>query len=191
VRRLLTKLKILLSVWRDGEMPSVAKLADKIKELMQVHQQDEYRIKVLTEERDQYERELRLLQMEPNAAEAQLMQLRVHGMSRNGVIGYGVTAFIPEDVLQKVRGMHPQDVSTFVSAIAENLVYRAIKGLWYRSPMNHVAVMVFDSKEPTKLNAVAMVDAAGAPKIMARSTEGIKQVPEPRELPPTPPQIWT
>lgn len=155
--------------------------------------------RVLAEsQRDQYERELRLLQMEPNRAAEQLMQLRVHGMSRNGVIGYGVTAFIPEDVLEKVRGMSNENIATFTAAVADNLVMRAIQGLWYRTPRNNVAAMVFDLKQ--NLQAVAMVDASGAPRIAARTKEGIKEAPEPRQLecpkPPTPipfstGELWT
>lgn len=171
MKKLLTKLKIIWSSLRgvpalvmalrcneklreecDGRRDNMARAWDRVDEV--------------TAQRDEYERELRLLQMEPSPAMDQLMQLRVHGMARNGVIGYGVTAFIPEDVLAKVRALSDRDQQEFIGVVAENLVARAIKGLWYRTPQNNVAALVFDKE---KLHAVAMIDANGAPRIAARA----------------------
>lgn len=149
------------------------------------------------EQRDQYERELRLMQMEPNRAAECVMQLRVHAMFEKGSKGYGVTAFIPEAVLEKLRGAPDKLVKEFTETVADNLVYRAVKGLWYRTSMNNVSALVFDWRPEHRgeVNAVCMEDASHAPRIAAREPVTRKIVPitlkpEAPQLPPPAGGIW-
>lgn len=148
-------------------------------------------------QRNEYERELRLMQMEPDRSAELLMQLRVHAMFERGSKGYGVTAFIPEAVLEKLRGSPETLVRQFTETIADNLVYRAIKGLWYRTSMNNVSVLVFDWRPEHRgeINAVCMESADQAPRIAAREPATRKIVPvklPPEQLPPPSPKsgIW-
>lgn len=150
-------------------------------------------------QRDEYERELRLMQMEPNRAAALVAQMRVHAMFERGDKGFGVTMFIPETVLNHLRGGPESLTRMFTESIADNLVYRAVKGLWYRTNLNNVSAMIFDWKDKGKVHAVCMESADQAPRIAAQKIVPITLGKEKPALPTheypvqlTPPegQIW-
>jgi len=80
-----------------------------------------------------------------NTAREMMLHLRVHGMSSGERTGYGVTAFIPNDVLSylRVSGEHLQDV--FVITVAKELVRRAIEGLYHINSRGKRSALFFSS----------------------------------------------
>jgi len=93
---------------------------------------------------DEIEQELRKMEFDEASARAQLMQLRVHGMSIEGRTGYAVTAFIPEEVNTQIRNSHKEVQSGFIQVIACELVGRALKQLWNVNSRGAVSAMVFN-----------------------------------------------
>ena len=94
--------------------------------------------------KDQFEQ----LRLDENSARAQLMQLRVYGKEIDGGrdTGFGVTAFIPHEVLQGIRDSQNRGGRiAFTRRVADVLVYRALKGLWDMSGKNNkVTALVFE-----------------------------------------------
>ena len=93
---------------------------------------------------DEIEQELRKMEFDEASARAQLMQLRVHGMSIEGRTGYAVTAFIPEEVNERMRNSHKEVQNSFAHVIALELVSRALKQLWNVNSRGAVSATIFN-----------------------------------------------
>lgn len=117
----------------------------------------------------------------------ELMQIRVHGRWEHGKTGYGVTAFIPEEVLAVMRGKQEKDQALFVEVVAKVLVDRAIKGLYYRNQHGKAAAMIFEpvgSPKAGLVHNICMVDEK--PRMLKPAPVGLP-------LPPKNPveKLWT
>lgn len=81
---------------------------------------------------------------------AEFMQLRVHGMSVRQRTGYGVTAFIPEGVVDKIKsdaGMR----AAFTKMVAESLVESAVSGLLNINSRDKVSAILFGDDACAKI----------------------------------------
>lgn len=144
------------------------------------------------------ERELRLTQIEYDKLAATVAQLRVHGMHEHGRTGYGVTMFIPEDVLATLRSSGTKAVIEFVDAVAHDLVGRAVRGLYYRNRDNKVSVMLFEDAAGPKagqVHGIYLDSANKAPVIATKQaafvvTEDDKKLALEERTAPVP-SIWT
>lgn len=86
-----------------------------------------------------------------DAARALLMQLRVHGMQDSHArTGYGVTAFIPEEVLSALTKSDSETRIAFVRVVADELVRRALAGAWNVNSRGAVSALMFEPLVPGK-----------------------------------------
>jgi len=103
-----------------------------------------------------------------DAARACLMQLRVHGMSDGrGRTGYGVTAFIPEEVLRSLKDATAGDKVAFVRVVADELVRRALAGAWNVNSRGAVSALLFEPLVPGRTPGAigAIFDTPHGPEI--------------------------
>jgi|SRR5882672_8676513 len=81
-----------------------------------------------------------------NTAREMLLHLRVHGMSSGTRrTGYGVTAFIPDDVLSYLRASSEDMRDVFAITVAKELVRRAIEGLYHINSRGKRSALIFGS----------------------------------------------
>lgn len=89
------------------------------------------------------------LTREVSELRSQLMNVRVC-QGREGRAGWEVSAFIPQEVVLKLRGLPPKGVAAFCRQVADVLVERAIQGLTYVDSQGKVCALVF---APLNMNA--------------------------------------
>lgn len=85
---------------------------------------------------------------------AELAQLRVHGMSVRQRTGYGVTAFIPEGIVDKIKvdaGLR----AAFIKMVAESLVESAVSGLLNINSRGKVSALIFEHERDSDGKYVA------------------------------------
>jgi hypothetical protein len=73
---------------------------------------------------------------------AQIAHLRVHGMTVRGRTGYGVTAFVPNEVLDKVRH-NPEKQDALRTAIFDALLHRALAAMWNINSRGAIMATIF------------------------------------------------
>jgi hypothetical protein len=108
-----------------------------------------------------------------DAARACLMQLRVHGMSDGrGRTGYGVTAFIPEEVLSEIRNARMAKI--FTQIVADELVRRALAGAHLVNSRGAISALLFEPLVPGKqCGAIgAIFDTPSGPQIAVARQPG-------------------
>jgi hypothetical protein len=110
-----------------------------------------------------------------DAARACLMQLRVHGMTDNHHrTGYGVTAFIPEEVLDVLTKVDAQTRISFVHIVADELVRRALAGAHHVNSRGAISALLFEPLVPGKqCGAIgAIFDTPSGPQIAVARQPG-------------------
>ncbi len=133
-------------------------------------------LKAVSTEKLRTEQLVNILALGEHAARAQLMQLRVYGLSDSQRrTGYGVTAFIPTEVLDTLRVSPVGVLDNFCLTIAAELVRRALRGLWNINSRGAVSALVFEpvmsgSHTPGVMGII--FDTPAGPEITLR-TKGI------------------
>jgi hypothetical protein len=119
---------------------------------------------------DEYQRSVTLSTYDEETARAALMQLRVMQMSAHGRTGYGVTAFIPNEVLEKVRNDSTQQ-ALLRQTVAITLIQRALAGMWHLNSRGNISAVLFAPKGAAKEGICgAVFDADTNPHVeLARS----------------------
>lgn len=119
---------------------------------------------------DEYNRSVTLQTYDENTARACLCQLRVMQMNVRGRTGYGVTAFIPNEVLERLRIDEAQRVP-FRDAVFTALLERALGGMWHINSRGNISAILFAPKGSAKEGICgAVFDADTNPHVeLARS----------------------
>jgi hypothetical protein len=110
-----------------------------------------------------------------DAARACLAQLRVHGMTDNHHrTGYGVTAFIPEEVLNVLTKVDAQTRISFVRIVADELVRRALAGAHHVNSRGAISALLFEPLVPGKQCGAtgAIFDTPSGPQIAVARQPG-------------------
>lgn len=156
-------LKTLLNWLKETKPALLATLAERDWRIGGLNED----ISRLTEEKEYLAGQLLATQNELNELLNNQAQVRVHGMAERGTVGYGVTMFIPESVLETMRKSNEDIQNTFTAYVAEDLVQRAVRGLWYRNRDNQCSAMIFgDRAKDHRVHAVYLEDANKAPRIV-------------------------
>lgn len=92
---------------------------------------------------DQLERARNLIHFDEGTARAALMQLRVHQTSEKFRTGYGITFFIPTEVVDKLRTATVTDRLNFRDMVFSSLLEFALKGVFHSNSRGNLSAMVF------------------------------------------------
>lgn len=107
-------------------------------------------------DRDAALEKLKAAQWSEDGARAQLMQLRVFGMTSGAAsrTGYGVTAFIPSETLEFIRAEQAAGrwsaLRDFTKLVSDELVSRALRGALHINSRGAASAMVFPAIVPGK-----------------------------------------
>jgi hypothetical protein len=120
---------------------------------------------------DAVERYHNLETYEEETARAALLQLRVHQMSAKGRTGYGVTVFIPTEVVTNLKCSDSATLTMFRDAVFSAAFERAVNGMWNINSRGNCSAILFAPRGANKeIVAGAIFDADRNPQIeFARS----------------------
>jgi hypothetical protein len=120
---------------------------------------------------DAVERYHNLETYEEETARAALLQLRVHQMSAKGRTGYGVTVFIPTEVVNKLSSAPQATLAQFRDAVFGAALERAVNGMWNINSRGNCSAILFAPRGANKeIVAGAIFDKDANPQIeFARS----------------------
>lgn len=111
---------------------------------------------------DEYSRAVTMQSYDDNTARACLCQLRVMQMNNaRGRTGYGVTAFIPNEVIARLSTDTPERLIQFRDAVFTSLFERAVRGMWHINSRGNISAILFapvGSKKEGICGAVLDVD---------------------------------
>lgn len=92
---------------------------------------------------DEYRRAVTLSTYDEGTARACLCQLRVMQMNVRGRTGYGVTAFITQEVLERLRTDSQERRLQFRDAVFTSLLERALAGMWHINSRGNISAVLF------------------------------------------------
>lgn len=98
---------------------------------------------------------LKVWQKDEASARAQLMQLRVHGESIRGRTGFMVSAFVPNDVLDRLVKSTDAQKAAFRDRVAAELVSLALRGLFRVTQKGTMHAMIFEPLGPESNKRIA------------------------------------
>lgn len=167
-----------LMVHRDKSIKNLSDALDKSQREQKIADSEGrvYRMErgMLKARLDGYERETTLRSYDENTARAALMQLRVMQMNTGGRTGYGVTAFIPEEVIKTLNVADSDRIAAFSKLVFDVLLQRALAGMFHINSRGNISAILFAPLGSTRNGLApcgAVFDVDQNPRIeMARST---------------------
>jgi regulator of replication initiation timing len=101
------------------------------------------KLTVAEQKADEYSRAVTLTTYDEGTARACLMQLRVMQMDVRGRTGFGVTVFIPKEVLDKWHKSDDETKLCFRDAVFSVLLERALHGMWHINSRGNISAILF------------------------------------------------